>query len=258
MTKITMAGIATGLVLLLSTLVWLGPVVVGVTLGVILMITLVTLLLIAGGPSTTTSTAANTLLTKIRDNWKAVARAAAILIGCHLLVWYFWQVLWSGLASNFVFWLDHVVLLIAFLFFREADKKGKKGFVPGTSWVLAILLIGNIWTAWGWSESYYSQARQKAIAEYQQAIVAQKVAQKARIAALPTEIIAPVGGWSEQIPILNGTIIRGEAGKPILIRDDKGVIHQDNGDGRVKDLFTSTYVEVQSGITEPVKVTVSR
>lgn len=215
-------------------------------------------------PTTSPSTGSETyasktkgwILAKVKDNWKAVARATGILVGSHLLVWYFWPELWRNIASSPLFWMDHIFLLATFLFFREADKKGKKGFVPGTSWALTILLIGNVWTAWGWGESYYTQARQKAIAEYQQAIAAEEAAQ----AALPKkfEVIAPVGNWSEKIPTLHGEMLVYHG--PVFIQTDNlQVVERDNIATNNRIALTRTnWIRVKSRTMEAVKVTVYR
>lgn len=214
-------------------------------------------------PTTSPSTGSETyasktkgwILAKVKDNWKAVARATGILVGSHLLVWYFWPELWRNIASSPLFWMDHIFLLATFLFFREADKKGKKGFVPGTSWALTILLIGNVWTAWGWGESYYTQARQKAIAEYQQAIAAREAAE----AALPTEYTAPVGKFSEKIINTYGMVVIPHG--PILLQTDKEMVERDDvalNKEMTPLMKPARWVRFQSRTTEPVKVTVSR
>lgn len=206
-------------------------------------------------PADLASKAKAWILAKAKDNWKAMARAAAILVGCHFLVQYFWPELWSGLTKNFVFWMDHIVLLTAFLFFRETDKKGKKVLVPGTNWVLTILVLGNIWVAWGWGESYYTQARQKAMAEYQQAIATREAAE----AALPTEYTAPVGKFSEKIINTYGMVVIPHG--PILLQTDKEMVERDDvvlNKEMTPLMKPARWVRFQSRTTEPVKVTVSR
>ncbi|MDQ5968907.1 MAG: hypothetical protein QG579_64 [Patescibacteria group bacterium] len=207
------------------------------------------------GSETLASKAKAWILTKAKDNWKAMARAAAILVGCHFLVQYFWPELWSGLAKTFVFWLDHIVLIVAFLFFREKDKKGKMVYVPGVSWALTALLVGNIWMAWGWSESYYREARTKAMAEYQQAIATREAAE----AALPTEYTAPVGKFSEKIINTYGMVVIPHG--PILLQTDKEMVERDDvvlNKEMTPLMKPARWVRFQSRTTEPVKVTVSR
>ncbi|MCX6701607.1 MAG: hypothetical protein NTX96_00170 [Candidatus Zambryskibacteria bacterium] len=71
--------------------------------------------------------------------------------------------------------------------------------------------------------------------------------------------IAPVGSWGGQIPTFHGEIIRPHG--PILLRDDKGnVVERD--DVAIKKemapILKTNWVQVQSRISEPVSVTVSR
>lgn len=75
----------------------------------------------------------------------------------------------------------------------------------------------------------------------------------------PSEYIveAPVGRWSEPIPTLHGEMIIPDP-PGVLIRGADLQIHEDNGDGKVKEpIHRTPWVQIQSR-TEPVKVTVSR
>lgn len=214
-------------------------------------------------PTTSPSTGSETyasktkgwILAKVKDNWKTVARVTAILVGCHFLVWYFWPELWWRLAKTPVFWLDHAVLILAFLFLREGIGSKKK-FVVGTGWLIAILVLGNVWILWGLGQSYYTTARAKAIAERQQAIAAEEAAQ----AALPKkfEVIAPVGNWSEKIPTLHGEMLVYHG--PVFIQTDNlQVVERDNIATNNRIALTRTnWIRVKSRTMEAVKVTVYR
>lgn len=253
MNKILVGGITTGVVLLFALLAWMGPIAVGVTLGAILVIILVTFLWVGSGRSTTTSSAGSVLVNKVKANWKTVARVAVILVGCHLLVWYFWPGLWWNLAKTPVFWLDHAVLILAFLFLREGTG-GKKKFVAGTGWLLAILVLGNVWTVWGWGESRYATARAKAVAERQQAVVAKQAA----FDALPRSFVveAPAGGaWSARVPTLHGESWETEG--PIYVRKDNYEVFEDNP-GPEHPVVRTNWLQFRSRTQEAVKVTISR
>jgi len=72
-------------------------------------------------------------------------------------------------------------------------------------------------------------------------------------------VIAPVGKWSGRLTTLHGEIIRPHG--PILIRSDNGQVVEDDELSVVKKMapvLRTGWVQVQSRITEPVVVTVSR
>ena len=72
-------------------------------------------------------------------------------------------------------------------------------------------------------------------------------------------VVAPVGKWSERVTTMHGEIIRPHG--PILIRSDNGQVVEDDELSVVKKMAPVVgrgWVQVQSRITEPVVVTVSR
>lgn len=70
------------------------------------------------------------------------------------------------------------------------------------------------------------------------------------------DVTAPVGHFGEMILLVTGTILRPSG--PVLYRDDKGRLHEDDKGGAMRPLIVSTFIEPQSRTSEPVKVTVSR
>ncbi len=95
----------------------------------------------------------NSTWAKIQENWQVLAG----IVICHvlLLIFFYRRFEWyRDLFWCWLYWFDHLVILVALVFFRKRDDKGKptKELHAFGSLMLVLLLIGNCFALaeWNW------------------------------------------------------------------------------------------------------------
>jgi hypothetical protein len=184
------------------------------------------------------------LWVKITDKRITVSRLIVGVVACHLLVWYFWPEWYKLLRDNPVFWLDHAMVLVVFLFFRK-ETRTRTGVVKELTGIgtllLLILVAGNIHQVWQWQKPTGNHPI------FATAPIAPAIGVKIK------RVTAPVGEPSEAVDVIGKPNDFFLTGKVLVWADDRKPV--EDGPGVNHNYGTVKSFKFQSREDKPVTVT---